>query len=163
MSADNGPGKGWIAWLGILIGPAFFILAAFFYWGPELADLPVFHPTPINPADLSTAPRRIPLEDPPQVVISGFEQTCMSCHSVGSESSVAGIPVRFDEPALLYERLKRYVNFEDIVASALLTKPSGQQHGGDAIVGFDLSELDSADSSDYQVVAQWIAEGALRN
>ena len=41
MSADNGPGKAWIGWLGILIGPALFLLAAFFYWGPELADLPI--------------------------------------------------------------------------------------------------------------------------
>ena len=80
MSTNNGPGKSWIGWLGILIGPAFLILAAFLYWGPELADLPEFHSTPINSADLSTAPRRAPLADPPQVMINGFEQTCMSCH-----------------------------------------------------------------------------------
>ena len=80
MSADNGQGKKWIGWLGILIGPAFFLLAAFLYWGPDLADLPEFTATPIDTADLSTAPRRAPLGDPPQVMLGGFEQTCMSCH-----------------------------------------------------------------------------------
>ena len=48
MSADNGPGKKWIGWLGILIGPAFFLLAAFLYWGPNLSVLPEFTAIPID-------------------------------------------------------------------------------------------------------------------
>jgi hypothetical protein len=62
------------------LGPALLLLAAWFLWGPELTDLPVAVSPPVSVEDLSTAPRRTILGDPPVVKIDGFERNCMDCH-----------------------------------------------------------------------------------
>lgn len=90
-------------------------------------------------------------------------RSCASCHSEGRDQSVAGIPVRFDEPLALYERLRSYVNAEDHAASLLLSKPSGLRHGGQIVPGFDLSGLPGSDHDDYDHILQWIGEGASDN
>jgi hypothetical protein len=90
-------------------------------------------------------------------------QRCAGCHSVGGPQSVPGIPVRFDEPAALYERVRAYVDFVDIAASPLLQKPSGPRHGGAIVPGFDLSDSLGADQGDYALFLRWISEGALNN
>jgi hypothetical protein len=73
---------------------------------------------------------------------------------------VAGIPVRFDEPLGLYERLTSYIDVEDYAASLLLSKPEGVRHGGRTVPGFDLSGASGSDRGDYDRVLQWISEGA---
>lgn len=72
--------KGSFGWTGILIGPAFLLLAAWFTWGPDLTDIPVFATVEVDQSALTVKPRRRPLGDPPTVMINGFEQTCMNCH-----------------------------------------------------------------------------------
>lgn len=90
-------------------------------------------------------------------------RSCASCHSEGREQSVAGIPVRFDEPLALYERLRAYVNTQDYDASPFLSKPAGVRHGGQTTPGFDLSGAPGSDRDDYDRVLQWIGEGAPNN
>ncbi len=83
------------SWSGFLIGPIFLVLAAWFVWGPKGLDIPVHKATTINPAMLSTAPRRIALRDPPVVRIGGFDRTCMDCHRM--------FPPRDDPPQKLLQ------------------------------------------------------------
>jgi len=72
--------RGSMGWVGVVIAPTFLLLAAWFAWGPDLADIPEFTSVPIDRAELPTEPRLQPLGDPPVVEINGFEQTCMNCH-----------------------------------------------------------------------------------
>lgn len=66
--------------MGYLIGPVFFVIAAWFYWGPLGLRLPSEKAMAIDPSRLSTAPRRQILTDPPVININGFDRTCMDCH-----------------------------------------------------------------------------------
>jgi len=75
------------------IGPVFFVLAGWFMWGPDLLDIPTKEPRAIKPEDLSTAPRRTILHDPPTIRIDGFDRTCMNCHQM--------FPPREDPPRAL--------------------------------------------------------------
>jgi hypothetical protein len=90
-------------------------------------------------------------------------RSCTSCHSEGRAQSVPGIPVRYDEPLALYERLRAYVNTRDYSASPLLSKPAGVRHGGRVVPGFDLSGDPGSTREDYDRILQWIGEGALQN
>lgn len=89
---------------------------------------------------------------------------CQSCHSIGLNTSVAEIPVLFDDPSTLYTNILSYINFESIIASPLLTKAAGQQHGAGVVPreGFDLS-AGAANQDNYNIVLTWIAEGAQDN
>jgi hypothetical protein len=72
--------RGSMGWVGVVIGPTFLLLAAWFVWGPDLAEIPEFTTEPFDPSELSTEPRLTPLGDPPIVEVNGFDQTCMNCH-----------------------------------------------------------------------------------
>ncbi|MBI4879180.1 MAG: hypothetical protein HY812_05905 [Planctomycetes bacterium] len=65
---------------GLFVGPVFFGLAAFLYWGPAGLDLPAGEAQGIDPALLDTGPLRHPIGDPPIIRINGYDRTCMDCH-----------------------------------------------------------------------------------
>lgn len=67
-------------WPGALVGPVFFLLAAWFVWGPHGRELPGSPPAPLDPARISIEPRREILSDPPRIEIGGVERMCMDCH-----------------------------------------------------------------------------------
>ena len=84
-------------------------------------------------------------------------QNCASqCHNV---AGITGIPVVFDNPATDFEFITQYINFDDPLASPILTNPSGQNHGGSVVRGFDLGR----DQSSYDLFLRWILEGAEQN
>ncbi|MFK7794758.1 MAG: hypothetical protein AB8B89_05365 [Gammaproteobacteria bacterium] len=97
-------------------------------------------------------------------IVPIFTNDCQSCHSIGLAASVTGIPVRFDDSSTLYPNIVTYINFEDISASPILTKATGQQHGAGVLAreGFDLS-AGSANQSNYNKFIAWISEGAENN
>lgn len=68
-----------------LIGLALFGLAAWFLWGAPAPDIPL-PDGPVRPtvalADISTAPRRKTLSDPPMIEINGYKRQCMDCHKL---------------------------------------------------------------------------------
>ena len=71
---------------GLLVGPAFLALAAWFVWGSPGPNVPPA-PTPaIDPAAIDPSPRRTPLSDPPIILIGGYEQRCDSCHMLFKSS-----------------------------------------------------------------------------
>ena len=78
VNGSNAP-----AWVpGWAIGPFFLLLAAWFLWGPELDARPHAATPDFDRAELSTAPRRQILSDPPTVRIGNNDQTCMQCHKI---------------------------------------------------------------------------------
>ena len=85
--------------LGFLIGPAFVVLGLWFLFGPDGLEIPprlALDESSLVPADeLSTAPRRQVLDDPPVVHLAGFERTCMDCHRT--------FPAREDPPRELLQ------------------------------------------------------------
>lgn len=80
-------------WAGIFVGPGLFLLAGWFLWGPDIESIPEIRSAKVNPAFLTTAPRRKPLGDPPVIHINGFDRTCMDCHKL--------FPPRENPPAKL--------------------------------------------------------------
>ena len=58
----------------------FFALSAWFLLGAGAASPPVPPAVEVDPADLSTEPRREILSDPPEILIGGYEQRCEACH-----------------------------------------------------------------------------------
>ena len=81
------------AWAAYGIGPVFFALAAWFLWGPAIVELPTESTPKVNAAQLTTAPRRDILGNPPTIEIGGFKRTCMDCHQM--------FPPRDDPPVAL--------------------------------------------------------------
>jgi hypothetical protein len=85
---------------------------------------------------------------------------CTGCHSPGTDP---GPPVFFgvQGDSAFYADVRSRVNFADIVASPLLTKPSGSHHFGSLVQGFDAS-LDPgvADRERYDLFLNWILNGA---
>ena len=65
---------------GWLVAPVFFVLAAWFLWGPNLAAYPNEPVRRISKERIMPVPRRAILGDPPKIMINGFERTCMDCH-----------------------------------------------------------------------------------
>jgi len=100
-----------------------------------------------------------------QDIMPIMASTCISCHSEGLETSLEGIPIRFDQLATLYSNITAYINTENIFSSPILTKPSGFQHGAGELPreGFDLSNDAQADRDNYDVFVQWISEGMKNN
>ncbi len=95
---------------------------------------------------------------------------CTLCHSSGG--SVPGVPVWWTDDTTqpsglgLYEQVMARVNFDDPGNSLLLRKPSGKHHNGGLVGGvnggFDTLELvGSAGRANYDLFANWIAEGAI--
>ena len=76
---------------------------------------------------------------------------CAACH-LGFDNP------RFNNTAILYSNVINYVNTDDPINSSILTKPSGQHHGGGTIPGFETTV-----SEDYQTILNWILEGAADN
>jgi len=64
----------------------------------------------------------------------------------------------FGNARTLYDNLVDFVNADDPVNSRILTKPSGQHHGGGTIQGFE-----SVAGKNYKTMLQWILEGSPDN
>ncbi len=72
--------SGWGAYVVIMV--VFFGMACWFTFGPDMLDIPTSQPVSVDPALLSTAPRRVILTDPPTINIDGYDRTCMDCHKM---------------------------------------------------------------------------------
>lgn len=67
---------------GYLIGPAFLAFAVYLFMSSRHVDLPSA-PTPVvTPAQITIAPPRTALGDPPIVTIGGYAQRCNACHKL---------------------------------------------------------------------------------
>jgi len=73
---------------GYYAGPIFILLALWFLFGPSSASVPVLPMHRVSKSDISIAPRRKTMGDPPKVLIEGMEQTCMQCHRVKESPEV---------------------------------------------------------------------------
>lgn len=73
-----------VAWL---IGPLFALVAAWLFFGGSAIEQPPIDGVTVAAADISTAPRRSILGDPPTIKIDGFDRTCMDCHRIFKASS----------------------------------------------------------------------------
>lgn len=133
--------------------------------------------TVVVDSGLVTAPRNLTF----YTDISAFlGANCTSCHSNGG--SVPGIPVWWTDdanqpfpvppavmtsPSLgLYEQVMTRVNPEYIEDSLILKKPSGNHHYGGLVGGAgggydDSYAVGSAGRADYDMMVNWIAEGAV--
>jgi hypothetical protein len=90
--------------------------------------------------------------------------SCDSCHVSGGP--YPGIPVFWTESqpivgTTFYEEVLARVNFIDPTRSLILTKPTGEHHFGNLITGFDVNN--PADRQNYDLVLNWILEGAREN
>lgn len=78
-----------------LITLAFLASALWFATLSGVGAVPLERQGRISAEALSTAPRRVPMQDPPRTRIGGLDQECSSCHAIFSSTA--------DEPA---ERLQ---------------------------------------------------------
>jgi hypothetical protein len=81
--------RGAASWDALLVGPLLLGLAAFMFLGMKDLDLPEGGGTAVHQSQISTAPRREVLGDPPTIFINGFERTCMDCHRVFPPADIA--------------------------------------------------------------------------
>lgn len=100
---------------------------------------------------------------------------CTSCHTSGGGNPVppvffndafdrSGTGVLATNRAWLYKEVRGRINFDDIVASAILRKPSGNHHNGGLRTGFDSSQtVGNAGRQDYDKLVAWILRGAPEN
>jgi len=83
--------------------------------------------------------------------IAPIFDVCAVCH-LGFDNP------KFNNRKTLYRNVINFVNTDDPLNSPILSKPSGQHHGGGTIQGFE-----SPSSDHYKTVLQWIQEGARDN
>lgn len=98
-----------------------------------------------------------------------LQARCVSCHAPGAvQLPPVFYGISYDstgntitDTGWKYAKVKGLVNFTDVEASALLRKPAGNHHGGNAIAGFKVSE-DPGDALrvDYDTILNWILNGA---
>jgi hypothetical protein len=119
---------------------------------------------------LTPAPSAIRFSDIKAILQDG--NACQGCHSRASPfqppinftnddrdgDGVAGTPT---DDAWFYAEVKSRINFAEIAASALLTKPAGLHHRGGLGVGFDTSVAPGQpERAKYDVFLNWALNGA---
>jgi hypothetical protein len=62
------------------IGPVFLVLAGWMFVIRDRTDIPHTGRVQVAWDEITTDPMRIPLDDPPHIVVAGFELECMECH-----------------------------------------------------------------------------------
>ena len=91
-----------------------------------------------------------------------LQAQCVNCHSAANTNGVLP-PVFYDPPAAgedrdVYTDVRARANFADPEESLLLTKPSGRDHNGGTVAGFD----PAGDHSTFDTFEAWILEGAVK-
>ncbi len=99
--------------------------------------------------------------------------TCTNCHSptgtlprppvyyTNEDRNGDGIAGDATDDAWFYAEIRSRVNMTDLVASALLRKPSGNHHGGNLIPKFDTTQAPGAPERElYDLFLNWILAGA---
>jgi len=76
------PGRQVGSSLGLLIGPSFFVLAAWLAFGPPVTTVPELSAAHVSAQQITTAPRRTIIGDPPTIMINDFERMCSDCHQL---------------------------------------------------------------------------------
>ncbi len=66
--------------MALVSGVVLFVVAIWFAFGPDGLDIPQGRMLVINKAQISTAPRRKILTDPPTIFLNATDKTCMNCH-----------------------------------------------------------------------------------
>ncbi len=64
------------------LGPGFFLLAAWFLFGPDLAQVPIPERLEVTSNRISIKPLRGIVGEPPTIEIGGYRKTCMECHRI---------------------------------------------------------------------------------
>ncbi len=139
-----------------------------------------------NNVDLRSTPSEMRFDPHIKNILQGLNNQnlggtrCAACHSsIGtSASSVRQIPIHFTDTQLegrdLYLESIQKVNFADPLLSLLLRRPSGNQHPGGCLPGFDIYEGDETERTDnipncdgieddqrnYDQILTWILQGA---
>ena len=81
--------RGAASWDALLIGPLFLGVAAFIWFKLDEGELPVGGGTSVHSSQIDISARRVPLVDPPMILLNGFERTCMDCHRVFPPRDIA--------------------------------------------------------------------------
>jgi mono/diheme cytochrome c family protein len=135
---------------------------------PSAQSAPTLLTLVVNNA-LTPAPSAIRFSDIKAALQDGFE--CQGCHAVGSplhppiafttyDRDGDGVVTPADN-AWFYAEVRSRINFEEIVASALLQKPSGNHHFGSLGPGFDTSLAPGQPGrAKYDLFLNWALNGA---
>ncbi|NOX43228.1 MAG: tandem-95 repeat protein [Gammaproteobacteria bacterium] len=83
--------------------------------------------------------------------ISPIFERCAVCH-LGFDNP------RFNNASTLHDNVIDFVSLDDAINSPILTKPSGNHHGGGTIPGFNTTT-----AKNYRLMLRWILEGAADN
>jgi len=95
---------------------------------------------------------------------------CTNCHTPGFGSPIVytnsdrngdGTVGDATDDLWFYTEVRGRVNFTDVAASPLITKPSGRHHFGGQLPGFDATAVPgTAARANYDVFLNWILNGA---
>ncbi len=139
--------------------------------GPGVS-LPATLTLVVNPA-LAYEPSALRFSDIKAILQTGGGG-CTACHQAGGDGTVTppiwytsydragtGNGADATNDHWFYTELRGRVNFTDIVASAILRKPSGNHHNGQQRPGFDASAAPGhLNRVDYDKILGWILNGA---
>jgi hypothetical protein len=118
---------------------------------------------------LTPEPSAIRFSDIKAALQDGLE--CQACHAPGSPLDPPIAFTNYDrngdgavtpaDDAWFYAEVRSRINFEEIVASALLQKPSGHHHFGGLAAGFDTSLAPGQPGrAKYDLFLNWALNGA---
>lgn len=79
--------------VGMLIGPAFLVIALWFILTPSKANIPIDEPSVIDTKVIQPVPRR-KLNYPPKYVNAGIEMSCDDCHALFDSGAESQRPLR---------------------------------------------------------------------
>jgi hypothetical protein len=122
--------------VAMLIGPVLLVLAAWFWFGPDLTDIPSAAGAPVSRAEVDAGPWREMMPSPPTTLVAGFTKKCSECHDLFR--SDPDTPLRLSQHRDIVQAHgmnDRCFNCHDQLDRTLLVLSPGKT------VGFDQVEL----------------------
>ena len=102
-------------YLCMLIGPIFIVLGLYFCFGSKPVMFPVGQAAHIEDQQISSAPLRQRLSDPPVAVINHFQRDCQDCHQIFSTEQIFTVQPRHHQDIVMDHGMNVYcINCHDI-------------------------------------------------
>lgn len=117
MAQSNGarnPARSSDALFGWSLPVGFLLLAALLWMSPRRAPEPEMAAAQVDRARLVVQPRRVPVADPPRILVEGLAQRCNGCHQIFESASASGEALSYHTDVHLDHGLNaRCVNCHD--------------------------------------------------
>lgn len=112
--------------MGLALPIGFLALAGVFLLMPRLAPIPIAPAVVVAKEDITVAPRRVAMTDPPRIQVEGLPENCNACHQIFQSTARGDRPLDYHTEITLSHGLNdRCINCHDANDRERLTLRDG--------------------------------------